>query len=187
MQAAVVANGFRLLQRTAVSSAVASVNIQAIPADINDLMIHFDLTPVSNGTDLVCQFYDNTGTIDATNLHYGGSVRQSSHLQNNTAVVGLGSSITTFSSGIAINSISASLHVGTAQGIAGRASLMNIRAASRVKVMTHECTYLDSTNTLIAGVSGMGYRSVAGAITGLRMLFVTGNIASGAFSVWGSP
>ena len=181
--------GFRLLQRTAIGSAVPDVSIQNIPADINDLRIGFDLSPVSNDQNLCLQFYDG-GVLDATAAHYSwanvinwnSNASTSAISATGTATSGVTNCIVV-SYGFLPNGGVSNAALGS---IAGEINLTNIRSA-RPKHATYQADHLNGSGTYIAAVSGGGWRNVGAAITGLRLVFGSGNIASGAFSVWGSP
>jgi len=179
--------GFRLLQRTDVSSAVATVDITGIPSDINDLKFHFDLTPATNDISLLLQLYDNAGALDNTTAHYGWALAQTyPSMGSGTAALGYGSTSTGLTNAVYLNVTVAGAQVGNAGGIRGDGTIPNIRSA-RYKGLNFQTVYLDPSGTLLRMISGSGWRSIATAITGIRLLFGGGSIASGAFSVWGSP
>jgi hypothetical protein len=182
--------GWRLLQRTVVSSAQASVDLLPanLPGDINDLEVTFDLLPVTNDVDLYFQFYGATGVLDATSGHYswvliGNSAQSAGNtFQSNTSGnAGLTGSIL-------LDYGSANLRVANTagMGIKGYFKVPNIRA-SNTKGVLAQSQYLRGDGTNYTGWSIQGNRVTLEAITGLRLSFSSGNIASGTFSVWGSP
>jgi len=179
--------GFRLLQRTAVSSAVADVKIQNIPADINDLMFAFDLQPVTNAMDLVMQFYNAAGTLMSTAGTYASATTVATHTQTTGSAPSVSGSATVgVTNSILMNYSNATRRILNSTGIQGRGTVPNIRGAG-VKGVEYQSNYISDDGIMLMAVTGNGYHSTAGAISGLRLVFGGGNIASGAFSVWGSP
>ena len=184
--------GFRLLQRTDVSSPVADVSIQGISSDINSLRFEFDLTPATNAQDLVMQFYNNTGTLVAAVGAYAGSVAHTWHsITAAGAPASMGSSTVGTSNGMLLTYSATATRVSnsaTIGGIRGSGTIPNIKTASRPKSVDFQSNYLDDAIVLWRVVTGSGVWGVSPtAITGFRLVFGSGNIASGAFSVWGSP
>ena len=177
--------GFRLLQRTVVSSAVPTVDIIGIASDINDLKFTFDALPQTNAVGFYLQFFDSTGTIITSGYSGGGILTTSAsglgsapfnHPMSNTGAVLLNYN----AAGNLVNNTA-----GT--GIRGSGNVVNIRDATRQKYVDWQCAYLTDTSAAYDSVVGAALRTAAGSITGLRFFFSAGNIASGAFSVWGSP
>jgi hypothetical protein len=181
-------NAWRILSRQT-PSAVGFVELQAIPADINELDVHFDLLPVTNDQDLACQFYGATGVLDTTSGHYTAVMWSNSH----TASMG-SNPVSSTSTGvpnttsIIINYSTATARVSNTAGcgIKGQFSVPNIKSATR-KALMGQCYWLDGANTNMRAGSFSGDRAVAEAITGLRLYFGSSSIASGSFEVWGSP
>ena len=98
-----------------------------------------------------------------------------------------GTNATGINTGIVLNTSAVGIRVGSSTGIAGTGTIPNIRAAGRPKSVLHMTNYFGETSVYLVSTTGSGWRSVNGAITGFRLAFSTGNIASGAFSAWGSP
>ncbi|HEY1440389.1 MAG TPA: hypothetical protein VGF65_06040 [Mycobacterium sp.] len=189
----VVGTTWRQLQRTVVSSPQASVDIINIPADVNELKVNFALSPASNDANCVLQFYDSSGVLDTTTNHYAHSLSATFGI---TAIGAASSTSNSNSSGlstaIGLNYIQASNGVAnnaTSPGSAlqGDMTIPNIRDTARTKMANYRATYVRGANDSMVNIVGGGYRATVGAITGLRLSFTGGNIASGSFEVWGSP
>ena len=178
--------GFRLLQRTVVSSAVADVSIQNIPADINDLKFTFDLTPVTNAVHCYIQFYDGAGALVSTGYGWNNTTAHS-------AMTGAGAPAVTSSvaaslnTGIVMNFTVGTRLVGNVNGIKGNGTMSNIRSTTRTKSCEWMSTYVSDDAVVLCSTTGSGHHGTARATTGFRIVFSAGNVASGAFSVWGSP
>jgi len=180
--------GFRLLQRTAVSSAVADVSIQNISSDINDIEFRFDLLPVAADDTLRLQFYNAAGTLLTANYVFSQGLWQHGAALN--AAVG---QYTSNSSGITTSillhffSAGNGVYNGSGGGIRGDGSVYNIRDAGRIKSANTRSAHFNNALTAQNSAVGSGTYNSNGAISGVRLFFGGGNIASGAFSVWGSP
>lgn len=178
--------GWRVLQRTVVSSAQANVNIQSIPSDVNEIEVHFDLLPATNDVDLLCSYFGATGTLDSTTGHYsqvvwtlttgGGAGSPVNGIGNNT---GGGIFLTYSATGVRVNTTAGG-------GIKGSFKIIDIRNTTTRKALVGQAYFNDATSGMRA-VSFFGDRNVLEAITGLQLAFSTGNVASGSFEVWGSP
>src|SRR5215475_10107745 len=75
-------SSWRQIARVVPTAGQATVDFQNIPSDINDLEVRWDVTPTANANDLILQFYDNTGTLDATSGHYVFSYVYGDHTGN---------------------------------------------------------------------------------------------------------
>jgi hypothetical protein len=184
----VVGTTWRQLQRTVVSSPQASVDIINIPSDVNEIEVSFDLLPVAALNDLVAQFYGATGVLDTTAGHYAFSVFGSSNAATAGATVtAQGNAAATYTSGILLDySATGGFIANTVgSGIKGSFKVINIKAATR-KALIGGSVYINNSGNL-GCYTTIGDRNVLEAITGLRLSFPQGNIASGSFEVWGSP
>jgi hypothetical protein len=183
----VISNGFRVLQRTVISTPQPTFDITNIPSDINDLDVHFDLLPITNAVDLYCQFYGASGVLDATANHYvwsaWGLANTAPVNSNVTGTSSTGSGVTT---GMGLSQAGTTISATAGYGIRGSFDIPNIKSAS-FKALMGQAWYMWSTNTGVQGTTFVGDRQIAEAITGLRLSFSTGNIASGTVTVWGSP
>jgi hypothetical protein len=180
---------WRLISRQTLGVAAADINVQNIPSDINDLMFDFDMTPVTNSQGLILQMYDNAGALDTTTNHYQYSkVQHSTGFTAGTAALTYHSVGDGYSSGIILSlSGAAGSSVGNVTGIRGKGMIPNIRGA-RLKHLDWQCGYVDDVAANWRGFAGSGYRNVSGLITGIRLVFGTGNVAAGStLAVWGSP
>jgi hypothetical protein len=177
---------FRQLQRT-VLVAQPTFDIVGLPADINDLKVHFDLLPITNAVDLYCQFYGASGVLDATANHYvwsaWGLANTAPVNSNVTGTSSTGSGVTT---GMGLSQAGTTISATAGYGIRGSFDIPNIKSAS-FKALMGQAWYMWSTNTGVQGTTFVGDRQIAEAITGLRLSFGSGNIASGTVTVWGSP
>jgi hypothetical protein len=181
--------GFRLLSRQ-VLGAVASVDLTNIPSDINELQCHFDLMPVPDNSDLRLNLYDNTGTLDVSNIYRWSYVLAYSNMTATTAPIGGGTTSSGVGTGFLLDyavSGGAVSNLAGLGGIQGSFRMYNIRNANRVKHVNWQTSHLSQNQSYVCDVNGSGYRGVAGMITGLRLSFLQGNIADGTFEVWGSP
>lgn len=180
--------GFRLLQRTVVSSAVADVSIQSIPSDINNLMFMYDLQPVAFQNTLLLQVYNSTGTLVSTANNYFWALSYTwSFMTTSVAPAGASSGATTVTEAICLSPPVSGTTIHNAHDIAGTGNIMGIRNTARTKRVTFQSDFLDEGGSSSRSVTGSGSRNASGLITGFRLVFYTGNIASGSFSVWGSP
>jgi hypothetical protein len=182
-------NAWRILQRQVVSTAQAFVELQSIPSDINEIEVHFDLLPVTNAVDLFCAFYGANGVLDVTANHYIGVVYgQTNTASANTTVVSEGSSASGYSTAMALSYASAGNNISNTAGygIKGHFMVPNIKGAAQKDLMG-QSSYIVTGNTFWWMLTVGGSRQVVEAITGLRLFFTSGNIASGSFEVWGSP
>jgi hypothetical protein len=181
------APAFRLLQRVVAAAAAPTLDLTGIPADINDLEVRFDITPVVNGQDLVLKFYDAAGALLSAGYGFVCSVAQNSvamgappTISNN---VGAG-----FTAGMILNYSAASSRVGNVSGLRGSAKINNIRDAARFKSADWTGNYVNDAGTTLYALTGSGWRGTAGAISGLQFIFGSSAIIAGStMSVWGSP
>jgi hypothetical protein len=180
--------GWRQLGRVVPSAAQANVDFINIPTDINDLKFTFDVTPTTNAQDLVLQFYDNTGTLDNTAVHYASAITQASNTQTGgTAPVVYGNITTAITNSIPLNLSATNLRVGNVSGIRGSGTIPDIQAV-RPKGVDFQSNYLDDAATALRICTGGGWRNISTAITGLRFLWGSSTFAAGgAVTVWGSP
>lgn len=179
---------WRQVGRAVAAVAQPSLDFQNVPADINDLMFTFDVTPAVNDQTFQMQFYDSTGTLDATAGHYNSSIGQTySGIGAGGALAGWGGSTQGFTASIILCTPAVGAAVGTASGIRGHGFIPNIRATTRPHSVDFQTNYVDSGGSYQRSISGGGMRSTVGAITGIH-LFFSGNIAAGSvLNVWGSP
>jgi hypothetical protein len=186
----IISNGYRLIERKTIPSAVATLDFTSIPTDINDLELRLDLSPVSNDTGLFIKFYDtgvlqNTNyvfTTDASQTNMGGGI--ASAVMNSVA---LGSAVAgALSETRGTRAVPNAANIG---GLRARATFNNIRSTTRMRSYDFTAFHLSGDSTTWVAVTGSGGRNVtAGVLTGLQLLFGTGNIAAGGTaSLWGSP
>jgi len=179
---------WRQLGRVIPTAGQATVDFTAIPSDINDLDLRFDVTPTTNAHDLAMRFYDNTGTLDtAANYNWGINVSTSGQATGTNVTTNNAAAVTS-PGGILLSYTFTNGHVSNTSGIRGRATINNIRDA-RWKGTDFQTNYLNDPATAVYIASGSGWRAVNGAITGLRLLWWQGSTfaAGGAVTLWGSP
>ena len=183
--------GFRQITSIA-ASAVAAIDVTALPADINHVMVNFDVAPSVNDVDLVLQFYDASGLLDATTTHYlwGNSLTWST-ATGGAPLQATSSSSTSYSSGVLLNWSAASGRVSNAAGTSmkGDFRLANIRDTTKQKSVNFASTSQAGNNAYVSATTGGGTRQVVGAITGFRLSWTGGAnfTVPGNVTVWGSP
>jgi hypothetical protein len=182
--------GFRVLSRQVLAAAAGDINFQNIPTDINSIEVEFDMNPATGDSDLVLQFYGANGVLDSTAAHYTGVVWAMAHVAsanaNLTAMSSVGSGIT---NSIALTYSTSGYRVGAiaGAGIKGTFRVPNIKAAT-TKAAVGQASYSRATDSAVVAATFNGTRNQTEAITGLRLLFGTGNVsAGGTMEVWGSP
>ena len=180
--------GWRLLNRQVLGSAAAFIEYTGIPSDINDIEFRYDLTPVTNDSDCVMQWYFN-GALDNAGGHYASAVSVGSHVQaGGSAPSVAGSSTLGVTNSILFTYSVATRKVSATSGIRGKGTISNIKA-TRLHGTDYQSNYVSGDNTVLLAATGDGYNGTnALPITGLRLLFGSGNVAAGGtLSVWGSP
>ena len=184
----VISNGFRLLSRQVLGSAAPYLQGQPFPADINDIQFSFDVNCSLNGQDLVMQYFDNNGILDNTAGHYASAVAASYHtVPIGGNVTAVGSSTAGVTNSLLMTYSTASRRVWNGGGIRGRGGIPNVQGPGS-KGFDCQNNYVSDDGTLLMAINANGYRGTAGAITGLRLVFGSGNMLAGStLSVWGSP
>jgi hypothetical protein len=184
---------WRQIGRIVPAAGQPTIDFTSIPADINDIRLSFDVTPTTNQQQIIAQFYDNTGTLDATTAHYTWALEQSYHAMNSIAPTGWGSAAMGGTNLMLMtNPGGASASVGNIYGVRGQATVTDIKTA-RVKSLEYTTDYLDDAQSYWRIITGCGWRTVASAITGLRLsfnpAFNAGSTfaAGGSATLWGSP
>jgi hypothetical protein len=165
------------------------MDVQNIPSDINDLMVHFEMLPVTNDVDLYFQVYDNTGALDVASGHYAwsnGAVSNATTL--GSSVVGSSSVSSGNTTAIILNYAQTNNRVNQGAPISGHLHCYNIRNTGLYKRINYACNYLTGVGSAWMGMTGNGIRVSAGLITGFRLVFAPGNVAAGStLAVWGAP
>ena len=180
--------GWRSLSRIVTTAGQTNVDLYPFPADINDIEVRFDCIPAVNGGNLLLRFFDSTGTIDAANYSHGNYYDYSGGTQGGT--VTWYSNFSNTQSGIVINLYTSGWGVSSTNvhGIQGRLAIPDVQNTTRRKTATWQAQMVEQTNTNVGLLSGFGYRTPAGAITGLRFLFDNGAFATGSvINFMGSP
>lgn len=152
-------------------SGVAAVDFTSIPSNVNDLQITFNLQPVTNAAQLAMQFYSSGGSLDTgANYAYANAFVSTS---NTTSTLGAGGA-------------TGMLLTGTANSTRLAGGIINIYDIQRVAPTnaTWSVNYFDSGGSLILSNAGGGQRTgTNGPLTGLRLVFNSGNITGGRVTV----
>ena len=183
---------WRQLGRVIPTAGQATVDFQNVPADINDLELRYDVLNQTTDVTLWCQFYDGSGALVSANYNWSVGV-QNGNATANTAVTQY--SVAAFGAGggnqfpltypSAGNGPSNSATLG---GVQGQLRINNIRDANRPKSATFQSNYLITGGAQTYHLQGGAWRNLQMALTGLRLLWGTGNFAAGgAVTLWGSP
>jgi hypothetical protein len=174
---------WRQLGRVVPIAGQLTVDFPNIPADINDLRVHFDVAP-QVASNLQLRFSDATGLL-TTSYYWGQTLAH--HVSNGTASA-VGSSQVGYTGGLVINYGTWPVAITPGWSIRGRASIYNIRDTNTRKGADWQASYFENSGTYYAFVSGGGWRDVLGAITGIQFSFGNGGMqARGAITLWGSP
>lgn len=189
-QAAAIPGGgssWRQIARTVVAAPQATIDFQNIPSDINDIEVRYDLSPVNNATSLTTQFYDGSGTL--LTAGYAWSIVAAANTLGLGAAPAVSSNASAgVSNSIALSYIGAGSNILNTVGIRGKFAIANIQNAARNKSMVSAAHYVNDGGTAMYAVTGSGYRSAVMGLTGLRLLFGSGNIAAGSVAtLYGSP
>ena len=181
--------GWRRIATQTVSSSTAFVDFNPLPADINHLQFMVTgAVPVTNDVSLIMQVYNSVGTLDA-----GGNYNNAAASPNTSLGIGAAVPATTWNSGTGImfthngasNYIS---NVAAQGGISLEGRIPGIRYSSGRRVVMFQSMYINAALTVYFSMSGAGHwLNIPSSITGVRFLMSNGNIASGMFTVWGSP
>ena len=193
----VISNGYRLISRVVPNGSSSVIDFNAIPADINDIEVRFDLVPTTNDDSLRAQFYLGGALVTAgyswaNTLNQHNAAVNAAAMQSSSVGVGVTSAIFLNFSATGNNVANYATAGAGIGGIKGRLNITNIRDATRVKSLDFRSQYFNGAGTAINFVTGAGGGwSVGGvgALTGLRLLFGSAaNMAAvGAASLWGSP
>lgn len=169
------ASVWRLFQAQTVAG-VPFIDFTGIPTTVSNVMVEFELLPATNGVDLALQCYGTGGVLDTgTNYDYATSACTS---VPSSGIFGATSAIF-----IPLNRGGNSISNNIAVGISGLINFQNIQA-TRFTKCTLQSTYLDSSGSTLVAVTGGGWHRAAANITGYRLVFSGGNIASGKVSTY---
>src|SRR5215475_8694724 len=119
--AAGTGSSWRQIARVVPTAGQATVDFQNVPADINDLRLHFDVVPTANANSLALTFFDNVGTIDNTATHYQYNVVNASSGMTSGGAPAIQNSVTTtVTNAILLDYGVATRRVQNSSGIRGR-------------------------------------------------------------------
>lgn len=159
---------------------VASVDFTAIAATFADLQVLFDLVPATTAVSLRLQTYDQAGALNvgATDYRY-----------NNASLASSGSAVNEVSTGapsVPLNIVANTLsNDAAAGGVRGCIDFTNIQALRHARATYQVGWSMDTVATLDWSMTGSMRRLNANRITGLRLAFNAGNIASGKVTLLG--
>jgi hypothetical protein len=180
-------SSWRQIAHTEVVAPQAHIDFQNIPSDINNIEVRYDCSPVTNGVSFLTQLYDGGGTLLTAGYQW------SSLATANTVAVGAAPSTSNNTSSGIVNSVCLSYSGGGANilntvGIRGIVRINNIRDAARGKSVLSEAHYVNEGATAMYSITGAGRHTSVHAVSGLRFLCGSGNIAAGSVAtLYGSP
>jgi hypothetical protein len=140
------------------------------------------VTPATDDTYLIMR-----AGIGATPTWQSGSSAYSwgGRLQGPSSGTDLGSSADSFNTGIALTATGSTRGLGTAANEHATITLEGARLGQAERIYWHWAgTYINSAAT-IQTITGGGQHASSTAITGVRFLMSSGNIASGTFTAYG--
>lgn len=149
---------------TATPSGAATVDFEDIPAAVNNLMAMVELDPSVDGASISLRTAGADGSFDAGASDYFYIDHVATTLDSSSVTAETASSIV----------LATDVDNGSF-GFGGRLETMNIQAATNTKFL-FQTTYLSSAGTLGVHIGGMGVRSEADRITGLRFLPSSGTV-----------
>jgi hypothetical protein len=185
--------GFRLLSRQVLSVASPYLEFAAIPSDINDLRISWNINCVTNGQDVVMRVLDTAGVPD-TGANYGSALTVAAHNQavgTAPAVAGNGNAAVNSPASILMTYSVSNRRVwnnAAGGGYRGNGTINDIRNPASVKSLDFMANYVSDDGLMYLAITGSGYNNQARVLGGLRLFFGSANMAAGStMSVWGSP
>jgi hypothetical protein len=170
---------WQLLSKQTLAANAPSIDFTGIPPNITDLQFSFDVTPVTNGVDFCMRFFNSAGVLDTAG-NYAFANTTGIHTQNNTSPGVMGSAGSGLTTMIAFDYPLVNRVVGNLTGIRGGGYVRNIRAA-RLTAADYQSNYVSNDGTVFMAVTGSGYRTLNGPITGLSFIpQPAGNLAAGS-------
>lgn len=164
--AADISAGLKLLGVYTPSS-VATLDITSVISSAYDdyLLVFENIVPSTNGTSLIFRVSTNGGSTFATTgyLDWGGA-----------------SSINVMEPGVGFLTVSNTAAIG----VSGVLWLFNINSTTKHRLANGDFTTNDGTANHQGQTSG-GYATTGAAINALRVMFLSGNIASGTVKIYG--
>ena len=185
----IVQNTWRQLGRVVPTAGQATVDFTVLPADINDLMLHWDVNPNANSNNFAIRVYDATGTLDTGNNYTWALTNMQSNIASGASPGSYGSTTTADAARWVVTNPGTGNQPNTINGIRGSARLVNIRDARRHSI-DYQSTHFNDANTAQFSVVGSGVwaPTTQQAITGLRLYWGgTTFAAGGVVTLWGSP
>lgn len=175
-----------LMPVTLVASGVASnsvaVEFTGLTAAYSSYEFHIqDFVPITDNAEFIVQYYTAGAWVTGSYLYSGSYL-----VAPDTALTGYGSasdsrilvSAPTGGSGLATS------NVGSEGGVGGVVTVFNPSSSART-VMTGQVGYSTATNARAAFTNVSGTNAATTAVTGVRFLFHSGNVASGSVKCFG--
>ena len=181
--------GFRLINRIVPTAAQPTIDFTNIPTDINDLLLHYDLTPNANSVGTSLRFYNGAGTL-VTTADYRFAAQLAAHTYNGTPSYVMGAGAISYYNAILMDYHATGSYVGNYPnlgGARGHVHIYNIRDATRIKGCNWQAEHLTDTGSYWYYLTGGGQLAVKTAITGVQLAMGAAFAAGGSASLWGSP
>ena len=178
---------WRQLGRIVPTAAQAYADFLNIPADINDLMLHFDVSPVTNAQWFGLWMYDGPTLLNSS---YYYEMDLTYHTGNGGASAAIGANTINHFANFILNYAAGGWNVGNFAGFGmkGRLHMYNIRDAARNKGIDWQASWFSGDGVYYGTVAGGGFRNTPNACSGLRIGYGSGGFqAGGAVTLWGSP
>lgn len=175
--------GYDLIQTQTVSSAVASVNFTTgISSDYDDLLLILtNITPATDDSEFWLRFSDDGGATfeaDASDYEYYSDNLGSDGSGEQESSTGATKIL------LCSDNVTRSVGNGAAEGWSGRIWVNGHSSASKRCTATYIGHYV-KPNGAMHFTRGAGSLVATSAVDGLRILFDSGNIASGTASLYG--
>lgn len=153
---------------TALPSGAAAVDFTSLPYWANNVEAEFHLVPATDGVDLYLRTYGADGVLDAGGSDYAFAAGAATSSSTS------GFAGTAAGSAIGINRAGNAVDNSASVGIQGVVKVSNVRA-SIYTLAVCQATYLDSGGAALLTNFGGGWRAEADLITGVRLVFSSGN------------
>jgi hypothetical protein len=172
-----------LLDKTNITSAQANYVLTGIPSTINSIDVFYDLLPATTSVDLHITFYDSTGT-EITSASYFWTTENNS--DTTASVAGGGTNGTAATSGTLCWTNNALTNNATTGGVAGRMTMFGLQSARMKRAQADNAGAIAAVDGAFH-TNGVVTCSTTSTITGFKLFFTSGNIASGTVRVIGYP
>jgi len=161
------------IAETTVSSATASVDLTGIDSTYDVYMVSFNNALPSVDSQLSARVLES-GTANSTaNYDYAAKNLSTSGFENKSGTNGTSWSQLTTTQDNA---------VGNANGVF---YLYNFNNSSEYSFLTYEEAHIQASSNTLRGVQGGGVFTSNSSCNGIRIFFLSGNIVSGTFTLYG--